>query len=130
MMRQGGTILYVTDALEDRSSLPLALSAAGYDVVVAHSPDQAVVLLASAIIDAALIDAALIHPSACEGGYSIAEKLKFVNPEITIVLVNAGENNAALPSCVDAATYSETPDEAVSAIAAFLEARPWTCAVA
>jgi len=125
-MRQARTILYVSDGLDDRCSLLQALSSAGYDVVAAHSPHQAVVLSLHPNIDAAVI-----HASASEGGYSMAERLKFLNPEMPIVLINAGaESNGALPPCVDAATYSETPDEAVSAITAFLEARPWTCALA
>jgi DNA-binding NarL/FixJ family response regulator len=112
------TILYVPDPFGARDfSFFLTLSAAGYDVVTAHSSHQAVLLALNPEIEAAVI-----HVAAPESGYSVAEKLKFVRPEMRVVLVNTEtDSNRDLPPCVDAATYSNLADDAVAAIRTFLD---------
>jgi response regulator RpfG family c-di-GMP phosphodiesterase len=117
-MARKRTILYVPDPLADKSSsLSPTLSAAGYDVVTAHSSHQAVLLAVNPEIDAAVI-----HVAASESGYSVAEKLKFVKPEMRVVLVDSETgSNRALPPFVDAATSSALADDAVAAIRAFLD---------
>ncbi len=116
-MARKRAILYVTDTVDNsRNSLFPTLSAAGYEVVTAYSSHQAVVLSISPGIDAAII-----HVAAPESAYSIAEKLKFVKPEMLVLLVNTSTQcSRALPPFIDAATYSDLPDEAVMAIRAFL----------
>jgi len=59
--------------------------------------------------------------SESEGRFSVAEKRKFVNLDIRVVLVNVeSESNRPLLPCVDAVTLSNAPEEAACAIAAFL----------
>jgi DNA-binding NtrC family response regulator len=110
------TILYVHDPHWDECVLSQALAAAGYRVVGAHSAHHAVLLSVSPSVDAVLI-----HRTEDNGGYSIAEKLKYLKPDLPVVLISAAsESNGALPPGVDAATYSGTPDAAVHALTVFL----------
>ena len=72
-------------------------------------------------LEAAVLSKGVMQISESEGRFSVAEKRKFVNLDIRVVLVNVeSESNRPLLPFVDAVTLSNAPEEAACAIAAFL----------
>lgn len=115
-------ILYVDTCPENQSAFFEAFAAAGYVVVTAQSAQQAIVLSFRPNVEAVIM-----WGTRCQSETVLAEKLKFLNPEMPIVLI-CPESQATepLPPWIDAGTCSDTPKAAVLAIAAFLSTRRCT----
>ncbi len=112
-------ILFVDTCPNSQSAFFLIFAAAGYVVITAQSAEEAVTLSLEPSIDAIVING-----SRCQGGISLAEKLKFLSPDLPVVLIcAASQMNDPLPPWVDAGTCSDTPEAAVLAVTTFLSAK-------
>ena len=121
-------ILYVDTCPNSQSAFFAVLAAAGYVVIAAQSAYDAVALSLKPGIDAIVIDG-----TRCRSGISLAEKVKYLTPELPVVLIcPESQMNDPLPPWVDAGTCSDTPESAVFAITAFLSTKCYseTCGVA
>jgi CheY-like chemotaxis protein len=80
------TILLVDDDVDYLAQTQLQLEAAGYRVVTADGPREALAILADLRPDAAIVDLMMEH---LDDGFVLAHKVKRMDAAIPVVLVTA-----------------------------------------
>ena len=125
-MSRPATILYITEQDSGNSKLLHALLAGGYRVTSLHSLEQTPALVEVSEAKAAVIDSKFTPATAL-----LARKIKFLAPELPVMLVSCDpESNAPPPESVDVVAYVESPAAFVHALTSLLQSIPPQGAVA
>lgn len=112
-------VLCIADSFFGLRVLQDALQEAGYEVLLAFTPDHAVAASIHDEFDAVILDAELIRKE----GAALGEALKLARPTVPLLLLDHREdaNRAdALPEGVDSAVAGRSPAAVLSALVALL----------
>jgi len=85
-MNNRRTVFYVDDNSRARNLLTAILEQNGFNVIAVSDPDEAMRVCRETHIDLALLD----YPMPVVSGQSLAAEIKFVHPEVPIVMISGG----------------------------------------
>ena len=104
------------------SALKRYLAQAGYDVVESFTTDRAVAICVNNEIDVAVLDQACFVET---DGWSVAQSLKVVKPNLCIVLVSSAKKlKGSLPQGVNALVNAANPEKVVDEVERLLHQSP------
>ena len=105
-------ILCIAESVASLNPMLHAISASGYEVLLAFTADQGVAVCMSTHVAAAVLDAAFMR----EADWPVAKSLKLIRPSLPILLLGGRDATLrdGLPGWIDAVATKESPEDVLA----------------